>query len=252
MPSDPNDLNTLGASLGKYGENPLRQQLGVMNVVACGCSAFFLLLALAPLAPQQEIVGRIVALGAAALCGLAASLGGWLSSSWRGASAYLFEQGFVLTREGVTTVARWDEIAKVRQRITPLLHRRIALVTSYTYTVTLASGQIVHFDQALHQIAEVGKILQRMTTRALLPVALAAYERGASVPFGRFSVTQWGIADGQQTLLWRDLRRVSFEAGVLTIMHSGSRRPWATASVADIPNIYVFTALISSVPRYMA
>jgi hypothetical protein len=183
---------------------------------------------------------------------------GWTVYSSRGAWIEFYAEGFIVSRAGSIVTARWDEITSLRERLfyVPLRARAIRM----SYHITLANGQVARIDHAFGQMNELGKTLQRMTTAALLPAARDTYERGEPVRFGRFSVTQWGITDHDhkqengmnghgQTLLWRDLRRISFARGVLTISRGGARGPWARARVADVPNIYLLTTLISYVPR---
>lgn len=239
----------LGASLGAYRDNPARIPLGVCGTVLMVVTVGALIMAATGVHPQGRVFSIIGAVLFVALCGAVASSCFWKVFTSRGVSAHLFENGFTLSRAGVITVARWEDVISVRESVTYLPHHSFPIWSSYVYMITLNSGCTVRIDHAFDRVAELGKVIQRMTTNTLLSSAMATYESGDPVHFGHFSVSQWGISYDTQMLLWRDLRRVSFERGVLTIVRRDKRQPWATALVSDIPNIYLFTTLISYVPR---
>ena len=246
------EADQLGPLLGKYGENPTRRLLGVFGVVWLVAVGGFLTVA-ATSVHAHDLAGSLAA-SALALLGGAAAACLWSFALSGGVYAEIYEHGFTLTRSGVTVEALWSDVASVEERILYLPVSHAPLWRSTRYRLSLANGQQAQIDAAFDRVAELGKVVQRMTTKALLPAAIDAYMAGEPVRFGRFSVGQWGVSNGQETLLWRDLRRMSFEQGVLTIVRSDPQRPWERrlwerVPVAQVPNIYLLTALINEVPR---
>lgn len=247
------DSEQLGSALEKCGKNPSRNVLGLFGVAWLAATGGFLMVA-AISASMRDLAASFTGSALALLSGLVAAYCLWTFVTSRGVQAEIYERGIVITRAGVKTLARWSDVVSVEERIVYLPVSHTPLWSSTRYRLALANGQQTQIDAGFDRIAELGAIIQRMTTMALLPAATDAYMVGEPVWFGRFSVGQWGISNGQETLLWRDLRRISFEQGVLTIVRSDQQRPWERdlwerAPVAQIPNIYLLTALINEVPR---
>ncbi len=78
-------------------------------------------------------------------------------------------------------------------------------------------------NNGFSKIGKLGEAVQRMSANALLPRAIAAYNSGAVLPFGKLSLSQAGISNGQETLPWSDLDRVTFANGALLVMRKGKR-----------------------------
>jgi transposase len=83
----------------------------------------------------------------------------------------------------------------------------------------------------------------------MLPRAHEAYQAGASVDFGPFSVSRAGITKGKATLPWEQVEQVELRQGVLHIRKKGERRDWAFAMASKIPNLPVLMALANQ--RYL-
>lgn len=219
-----------------------------ISLVVSGCALSIVVYSL----DTRAYVGVAAAGAAAVLCSALALNAGMVIRATRDTWIEIGEGGFRLSRAGVLITARWEEVESLWERNRYVPWRRHAL--RQTFHLTLVSGQTVRIDHIFDQMRELGVHLQRLTTTALLPGALATYERGEPVHFGRIGVTQWGISNGQQRLLWRDLRYIGFERGILTVIRSDRQRPWERplwerVSMAQIPNIYLLTTLINKVPR---
>ena len=231
----------------------MRRLLGVFGVAWLVAVGGFLTIATIS-AHLHDLAGSLTASALALLGGVVATSCLWSFITSGRVHAEIYEHGFTLTRSGVTLQARWSDVISVEERILYLPASHTPIWRSTRYRLSLANGRQVRIDAAVDQVAELGKVVQRLTTKALLPAAIDAYATGEPVRFGRFSVGQWGISNGQETLLWRDLRRIGFEHGVLTIVRSDPHQPWERrlwerVPVAQIPNIYLLTALINEVPR---
>lgn len=242
------EIDLLGPLLEKYGENPLQGLLGAFGVVWSAATLAFLVLSAINI-HQRALAGSLIAAALALISGVVAVDCLQTFSSSRGVQAQIYERGLSLTRAGVTTLARWSDIASVEERILYLPVSHTPLRPTCRYRLTLANGQRTQVDAAFERAAELGKRVQRMTTKALLPAVVETYTRGEPVCFGRLSVTQWGIECDGQRLLWHAVRRVAIERGTLAISTGDLPRVWAKIPVAELPNCYLFTTLISAVPR---
>ena len=242
------ESDQLGPLVEKYGENPLRGFLGAFGV-AWSVAVVVFLVSAAISAYHRDLAGSLIALALALISGAVAADCFQTSSSSRGVQAEIYERGLSLTRAGVTTLARWSDIASVEERILYLPVSHTPLRPTCRYRLALANGQRTQIDAAFERAAELGKRVQRMTTKALMPAAVDTYMRGEPVRFGRLSVTQWGIEYEGQRLLWHAVRQVAIEHGTLTISTGDLPRVWAKIPVAELPNCYLFTTLINAVPR---
>src|SRR5262249_52359165 len=135
----------------------------------------------------------------------------------RSAHAHLFEQGFVISLGGKTTSARWDDITSVTQKIVRTSYNGIPVGTTYRFTISLANGETVRVDNTFGKISQLGNAIQRMSVNALLPRALAFYQSGASLPFGKISISQAGISNDQETVPWSNIKQLTLRNGVLII-----------------------------------
>ena len=169
--------------------------------------------------------------------GLLPSVVHFLNRSWQ---LYLCKEGLISTRKGHTDVIRWDEVTIVQ--VNP----------GVSYTLHRTDGKIMSFHDTLRDIKNLGEIIVKDTTRYLLPQALTTYAEGSAVVFGQLSVTQQGIRKGKETLPWNQVKSIQ----TVVISRGGSRYqslvirqkgkpllPWATVSVAEMPNYILFCEL---------
>lgn len=83
--------------------------------------------------------------------------------------AQLFEHGFVLSRGGKTTSARWEDVANVEHSVrTWRYYGVIPLSRSHSYRVTLSSGSRVKVTSSFSKQRELGDTMQRMWADAAL------------------------------------------------------------------------------------
>lgn len=89
--------------------------------------------------------------------------------------AQVFERGFVISRGGKTTSARWEDIANVEHRVTTWrLYFIIPLSKSHTYTIRLNNGERVKVGASFQHERQLGDTVQRMWAQA----AVAARNSG--------------------------------------------------------------------------
>lgn len=238
-----------GAAIGEYRGSKASIFLIICGVALLALGVFFAAVASGLTGGSSDASGAF----AGALTSLVFIAGAlysfWAVFSWRGAQAQLFERGFVISRAGKTVAARWEDIASVTQYVVRMRYYGIPVWTSHRYDVALTNGDSLRINNGFSKVGKLGEAVQRMSANVLLPRAIATYNSSAPVPFGKLSVSQAGISNGQETLPWSDLNQLTFNNGSLLIMRKGKRMRWAAVQVRKTPNIYVLTGLVSYVQR---
>lgn len=233
-----------GAPVGVYGGSKASIFLSICGVALLALGLFF-----AVAVPMNDPSGLGIDLFVGVIFIAGAVYSFWTVFSWRGSHAQLFERGFVLSRAGKTMSARWDDVASVTQNIVRIRYNFVPVWTSYKYTVALNNGDSMLINNGFSKVGKLGENVQRISANTLLPRAIAAYNSGAVLPFGKLSLSQAGISNGQETLPWSDLDRVTFVNGGALVMRKGKRIRWASEHIRKIPNVYVFTGLVNYVQR---
>lgn len=165
--------------------------------------------------------------------------------------------------------AGWDEVTHVWQAITRHSANGSPTYTDYRYTLRLADGRTRAFRGALPArnarasravrleptpgmttpvtIEQLGRLLERGVTRVQLRKATDRLGAGKAVPFGPLTLSPSGITAGHQSLPWSEIEAVETRKGVVSVKKSGKWLAWKRAQVSDIPNYFVFDALVRAV-----
>jgi uncharacterized protein DUF6585 len=246
--NNPSYASTLyGAPIGAYrGGATTPVILGILGASAL-LFGIYLLNAIPPSADPSGMVFTGITFITIALIFLGVMM--WKILKARSASALLFEQGFVISVGGKTTTARWEDITSVTQKIVRTSYNGIPVGTSYRFTIALANGETVRIDNTFGKPGQLGDAIQRLSANALLPRALAAYQSGASLPFGKISISRAGISDGAETPPWSFIKPFTLRNGALIIKRTDKRRSWVTMPIAKTPNIYVLMTLVERIQR---
>jgi len=151
-------------------------------------------------------------------------------------------EGLSYTKAGKTDLIRWDDIAVVRQAITRVQHT----FTVRSCNVQLRDGRKIRFNNALKNAKQLITTIQRAVTPRILARARQDYNAGQAVPFGKLSISRAGISKGKKTLPWDQVERVTVDKGTITVKKQGSLFKWASATVAETPNFFVFAHLVGT------
>ncbi len=157
----------------------------------------------------------------------------------------LYEGGFALKdRQGVKQV-RWNDIDAVWQNITNHYRYGIKVSTTYLYTIQLNDKTKIALDNKYPKIGDLGKAISIGTANALLPKYIASIKSGQRISFGPLSLDLKGIYLGNKSLTWQEIKAVKIAQGIISVKKEGGWFNWATVTVPQIPNFFVFYELVS-------
>jgi hypothetical protein len=154
----------------------------------------------------------------------------------------VFPEGLSYTKGGKTDFIAWDDIETVWQTIT----RVQGTFTVRSCKIQLRDGTKIKFTNALRNVAGLITVVQREVTSRILDRARKTYLTGGTVSFGKFDISKAGISQGSRTLPWEQVSSVTVDKGVVTIKKEGRLLKWASATVAETPNFFVFAHLVGS------
>ncbi|MFN8478264.1 MAG: DUF6585 family protein [Kouleothrix sp.] len=237
----PVDVYQLGTPTATYQPKPIRQitsRVGGVVMVILGIGIVFFDMA------QYHPTGFFVLGGLLLALGLWAF---WTSIRQRGMQVQVFPDGLAYTARGATEVVRWDDVSEVLQQVTKHYTNGVYTGTTHVYTLRRAGKPELKFNDALQNVEQLGTTIQEETYKRLLPRAIAAYNDGATLHFGKLSVSKQGLSNSKETLPWAGIKGVKLEKGIISVSKEGKWLNWASASVAQTPNIFVFTALVDAI-----
>ena len=83
--------------------------------------------------------------------------------------------------------------------------------------------------------------------RPAAPKAVERFNAGQLVSFGPLSVGPSGITAGDQSLPWSEIEDVQTRKGMVSVKKSGKWLAWKRAQVSQIPNYFIFDALVGAI-----
>jgi len=165
--------------------------------------------------------------------------------------------------------ARWDDITQVFRAVTRHSTNGAPTYTEYNYTFKLADGRSGRIygrlpaakarasGQARIQstpggttpvtIEQLGRLLESAVTRVQLPKAAGRFNEGQPISFGPLTVSSTGISSSDQSLPWSEIQDISTRQGIVSVKKSGKWLAWKRTHVSQIPNYFVFDALVHAI-----
>jgi hypothetical protein len=179
--------------------------------------------------------------------GIALTLGGimLLVRAFRnlGLRVLIFPEGVVRFRRDEAQALFWDEIDTLwRKKIEG--HWEWIFKGSLTFTLQRADGKAIHFDDAIPNLKGLGEILQKETLPHLWRRYLAAFEKGATLDFGKIQLSRRGLSTQTDNLPWHDVAEIKLQENLVSIVKKGKWTRWFQCKVSEIPNCHVFKALV--------
>ncbi|MBK9940452.1 MAG: hypothetical protein IPP13_02355 [Kouleothrix sp.] len=237
----PAEAYQMGTPLAVYRPKPIRQyssKIGGTLMCLIGVAIVFFDMAQYHPSGMYIVGGVLLALGMWAL---------YTGIREQGLQVLVFPDGLAYTARGATQLIRWDDVAEVQQQVTKHYTNGVYTGTTHIYKLRRSGQPEIKFNDALQNVEQLGTTIQEETYRRLLPRAIAAYNAGTVVQFGKLSVSAQGLSNGKETLAWSEVKGIKLDKGVIAVSKQGKWLNWTTATVAQTPNIFVFTALVDAI-----
>jgi hypothetical protein len=181
----------------------------------------------------------------------------------------VYAWGFRWINGDIDVRVRWEELAYVWQGSTRHYTRGAHTNTDYSYKLQLTDGRAWGFSGTLFTredlksrkkelkpspgvttpvtVEQAGRLLEMGVTRVQLPLAMQRFRAGQAVSFGPLTVSQHGIAAGDQSLPWSEVQEVRTWNGVVSVKKAGKWLSWNKALVSQIANYFVFDAMVRAI-----
>ena len=164
--------------------------------------------------------------------------------SWH---VYVYTEGFAFARGGKIDAFRWDQVDCMWQRITKRYMNGIYMGTQYKYTIRGMNKRQIVLNDRITNIGGLGAIISDMVTRVKLPAVIAAFKDGQTITFGKLSVNMQGVSNSKELVSWDQIKEIAVNAGVVTVRKEGKWLSWSSVQVANIPNFFIFFALVNTI-----
>lgn len=155
--------------------------------------------------------------------------------------------GLILAADNGNELVRWDAIVEVfinssyqQQTDRNLYDARLQLHNGKTLDLHWSSSP---GDKTNH----AADAIQYETLRRRLPDAVSKLATGEPVTFGPYAITPDGIRRGRRLLSWQRLCAAVMQRGNVCIQEQEKTRPWHCTPVSQIPNVFVFMALVNPI-----
>jgi hypothetical protein len=153
-------------------------------------------------------------------------------------------EGLLRLQNGQVDVCRWDEIEAFEEKGSS--ERQSNLWRAYTLRRTDGKTFVIKGNHLEH-IDRLGVTLRRELFHWMLPVLVATYRSGGTLTFGKLRVSQDGISVGASILPWEEVAEVEVTDECISVIRKGTRRCWAKAKTAGMPNAMLFPAVAQEI-----
>lgn len=159
-------------------------------------------------------------------------------------AAQLYEAGLAYyDRQGLRRMT-WENVDAVWQAVTRHYRNGVYTGTTHVYTVRAQDGTRIVLDDKLDKVEELGNAIQDSVSRVLYPRYAAALNNGQRLTFGPLAIDRQGIYAGNKSLMWNEIKAIKIAQGNISVKKEGGWFNWASATVPQIPNFFVFYSLI--------
>ncbi len=152
-------------------------------------------------------------------------------------------------KEQCRRVITFDDVTSVRCRIFGSALKIGKTNAVEEYILTPRGGRTVTLDNAVPNIAELGKHVVAQVSNRLFPIHLARVSNGGTVNYGPFAVGANQLGYRGKTIEWGAVEYIQVFNGELSVHERGQNRlrSWAAVAAADVENFGVLVALLRRV-----
>jgi hypothetical protein len=241
----------LGTPQQEYGVQLTRMTLfsGIASLVLAGGFGFFAYEMLTSPRNSNDINNAffVIGVGVVFLLGaLYCFLYPLIYRSWR---VYVGSEGFAFSRGSKLDAFRWDQIESMWQRVTRRYMNGIYIGTQHKYTVRGLDGRQVVLNDRITHVERLGNVISDMVTRVKLPEAITAFKAGSTLTFGPLSVSMQGVSNRKELISWDQIKEFKVNNGIVTVKKEGKWLSWSSVQAANIPNFFIFLALVNAIMR---
>ncbi|QWF84133.1 DUF6585 family protein [Amycolatopsis sp. CA-230715] len=160
----------------------------------------------------------------------------------------LYEHGMTfIDHRGKLSVFRWDSMEVKQSILKQKADFGIVSETSFSYRIMGDDGTSATVSGSHDGDTDVdswGSAIQHAVTNAQLPGALARFRRGETLRFGALSISWDSLAVKDKVTPCAHIETAYMANGNLHIRERGSRRGKLLTQINQVPNFYVFYALL--------
>lgn len=167
---------------------------------------------------------------------------GW--RSW-GLAAALYEQGLAYANRNEVKQVRWDDIEGVWQQVTKHYTNGVYTGTTHVYTIVTREKARMVLDDKLDKVEDLGNQIQKAVLVAQFPRYWQALQTGQRLTFGPLALDGKGLYAGKKELTWQEIKGVKISQGIISVKKEKGWFNWATVTVPQVPNFYIFLELVS-------
>lgn len=169
-----------------------------------------------------------------------------LRKGWRKpqSQVFVFHQAMACVERGEVEIIRWEDVNCVRRvdgcQSDPY---RVPGEGVYQLFLDRRDGRQFVFNESLSRFPSFCRLVREHTLRHMLPLALQAYEMGATVGFGDVSISPEGIHYSGDMLPWDLFERAETSKGRLFLYSRHGWKPFGRVELSQVPNAHVLVAL---------
>lgn len=166
---------------------------------------------------------------------------------YRHQKVYVYAQGLVYVWGSKRVVCPWDEIEQVWQSIVGSTVFGAQVNSAGFLSIKLQNGETCFISSGyIFDVEGLIRVVQKKVTKELLPAAQEIFDDGEILSFGDFLISTGGIGFGSKRLAWEDAVNVGIVNGHFVVTSTGFWSNWCSVPIAQIPNFFVFLALVES------
>ena len=239
----------LGTFQQIYGVKMTRMTLvaGLCGLVLAGGFGFFAYEMITAPTNANDVSNSYFMMGIGALGLLGALYCFFYPQLYRSWRVYVFSEGFAFTRGGKLDALRWEQVDSMLFSIVKRYMNGIYTGTQHKYTIRGIDGRQFVLNDRITNVEQLGDSLSAMVTRVKLPEVIAAFKAGETITFGPLSVNQQGVSNSKELIAWEQIKEFRVNGGIVTVKKEGKWLNWSSVQVANIPNFFIFLALVSAI-----
>lgn len=230
-------MDDLGNLISEHKENEKATGSTLFIGLLCfgltaGMSALFL--------SEKEVSFNKILFGLSAIFAFLGGIGAVLSFlKNRGGRAELYENGLIAEKGGKRYIARWEDIAVVRESVEKMYLKGVYIYDRYLYTIETRRGETFVLSNMLSGIDEIGRIVKRETLKRLYSQAIEKIEGGGQISFGPLAMDKRQL----NGIAWTELSSFKIKDDQIEVKNKNGKTI-VKGFYSATPNAHLLVALL--------